>query len=233
MYLLDPIFSLVWDISDWFYEAYRIVDDWTGGFWHLADPLYYISSAFWNMLAPISAVNDWIYNVTQEIASIVDIDDIWFTFKQWFDWAEWAWEWISDAWYYVTDIVGSWWSATSLTVLAWIDQVRDYADQLVAGVMEVVDNLQAAWDTLAGWIPTIEEIITWWGSWTGQVLSVVNTWWTGALLEVQDLINTGFFTRADLWAGWTDLRDQVVEFFTDPLEVLWTKFADWFLGPEV
>jgi len=64
------------------------------------------------------------------------------------------------------------------------------------------------------------------------VLSFVNTWWSGAVLQVQGLINTAFLERDSWWAGWQDWRDQVAEFFTNPLEFLLNRFTDWFLGPE-
>ena len=46
------------------------------------------------------------------------------------------------------------------------------------------------------------------------------------------LINSAFTERETFWSGWSDFRDQVSLFFSDPLGWLEAKFTDWFLGAE-
>ena len=70
-------------------------------------------------------------------------------------------------------------------------------------------------------IPDITEIQAWFTDWTGNVTSVINTWWTSTMWEVQELINSAFIVRESLWSGWQDLRDKVTEFFTDPEDWLY------------
>jgi len=119
-----------------------------------------------------------------------------------------------------------------LTVIGWIVEAKGYAASLVAGVSGWLTNLQAAWDEFKGLIPTIDEVISWWGNWAGSVLATIDTWWDSTVLEVQGFIDSAFTEREPFWAGWQDWRDKVIEFFTDPLEWLLEKFTDWFLGPE-
>lgn len=232
MHFLDTIFSLVWDISDWFYNLYLNVPDWPIIRDWIKTPLLFISNRFWDLLTPIAHFNDWVHDVNNKVKSILSSVDIISLLRTWLTYAENAWNWVVNSWTNVRDIVDTWWSSASLTVQAWIEDA-------VSGVQTLVDqaniwlaNLQAAWDDLKGRIPTLDEVVSWWTNWTGQVLAFVNTWWTGALLEVQGLINSAFVERASWWAGWSDFRDQVVTFFTDPVEFIWERATNWFLGPE-
>uniref|UniRef100_A0A6M3XWG6 Uncharacterized protein n=1 Tax=viral metagenome TaxID=1070528 RepID=A0A6M3XWG6_9ZZZZ len=230
---VDDIFSLIWDISEWFYDCYIEANTWVYPFRYVATPFYYLYRSFWNLLTPIAQFSDWVYDVQQKVTGILSFADIWTEFSKWFKWAEWAWSWVLDASLIINYYISNWWSSASLTVQSWISEARTYAESLVAGAMVIVTNLQAAWDAFKGKIPSIDAVVAWWGNWSGELLSVINTWWTGALLEVQVLINSAFTVRESLWSGWQDWRDQVIDFFTDPVEFLWAKFTDWFLGPEV
>ena len=52
------------------------------------------------------------------------------------------------------------------------------------------------------------------------------------MVDVESLINSAFTERERYWSGWQDMRDKVIEFFANPFDYLWSRFADWFLGPE-
>lgn len=233
MWLIDQIFSLVWDISGWFYEAFQEVKDWTWPLHYLAPPLYYIHRAFFDLLTPIAQLGDWADNVTTEIGRILSLGEITLYLEYWLDRAEWSWQWITDAWYHVTDLVDTWWSSTQLTVRAWIDEATTTLQLLINDLSTSFQLLNKAWDDFKGMIPTIDQVIYWWNNWTGNVLTLVDTWWTSTMGEVEGLIDSAFAERESWWAGWSDFRSSVAEFFGDPLEYLWTRFTDWFLGPEV
>jgi len=184
------------------------------------------------LLTPITNLGDWIADVTTKVGRILSIGEIHLYFMYWFDRAEWAWEWITSAWFYVTDIMSEWWSETQLTVWIWIEEAVSGVRTLVDQANTWLASLQAAWDDFRGRIPTLDEVVYWWHNWTGHVNAVLTTWWTGKILEVQDLIDTAFRERESWWAGWQEFGETVGEFFSDPLEYLLTRFTDWFLGPE-
>ena len=115
----------------------------------------------------------------------------------------------------------------------WIDIAVQFPLDLISQVEAGLVTIRTEWDSFTGQLPAIDAVISWWGNWTGNVLTAVNSWWSARLLDVQGLINSAFVVREDLWTGWQDMRDQVVEFFTDPLGFLEGRLADWFLGPEV
>ncbi len=213
------------DVSNFFYQLYLdcFYVGWpleVIGYW-----FYYLSDTFSRLAWNFYDFSSWVTDVQVRVSEILDTWDIWTSFQWWFEAAENAWNWVSSAawniWYEVED----WWGTTQYTVQGWIDEARWYAYDLVAGVNTWLAELQSAWDDFKGRIPTIDQVIYWWSNWTGNVSSVINTWWTATMVEVQDLINSAFIIRSDFWAGWQDWRDKVTEFFTDPEDWLY-KSAD-------
>lgn len=232
MLFIDTIFSYVWDVSDYFWNAYQETKDWVWPFNLLQYPLYSLYGAFWHLGTPIAQLGAWCDDVASKIAKVLSQADILSLVGKWLTYAEDAWNWVKNAATNVSGIIGTWWGTTSLTVKAWIAAANEYTRSLIASVTASVVTLQASWDSFKGKIPSIDQVITWWGNFTGNILLVVNTWWSGALKDVQALIDSAFTTREGLWAGWQDWRDRVAEFFMNPVEFVWAKFTDWFLGPE-
>jgi len=232
MRFLDDIFSLVWDISDWFYEAYLTVNDWVYPFNLIAPVFYRLSIYFYNMLTPIAHLSDWVDDINQSIASLPSMDNIWSTFKDWFNWAEWSWQWIEDAWLIIPGIIDDWWSSTSQTVQTWIDESSQYFTSLVNTLQVKVSQVESSISELMGRLPELDELVSWWSNWTVNLRVTIDTWWTTTMVEVQGLINTAFIDRESWWTGWIDVKNEVIEFITNPMDFLLDRFTDWFLGPE-
>lgn len=121
-----------------------------------------------------------------------------------------VWAWFSNWWGAVRSVIDTWWSGVFYQVQSWIS----VATQGLAGML-------ATWsDFVTNTLPTLFDI------------SYAEDWYRSKLAGVGDLISSAFTERADLWRGWTDFRQSVSDFFTDPIEWLWTRFTDWFLGKE-
>lgn len=209
------------DASDFFYEIYREVMDWVYPFWLVADFFYELSWLFWRLAQDFYDFNELLDSWAIKIGQILSYANIWSYFEWWFDRAEWAWSWVADAFSNVWDIADSWWSSTQDTVLAWIEEVKSYAESLVDEVNAWLAYLDSWVVEFRNRLPRIDEIDSWWRNWTGEVLSVVDTWWTSTMGEVQGLIDSAFIVREPFWAGWQDFRDQVAEFFSDPEDWLY------------
>lgn len=232
MRFIDDIFSFVWDISYLFYDAYLEVKGWSAPFSYLKTPLYTLYRVFWDLTTPIAQFGDWCDDVTNKVAQVLSITDIRLALDKWLDYAEDAWDWVLSSTTIINGLINTWWSTASQTVQVWVNDAKAYAQSLVATVSTALASLQVAWDSFKAKIPSIDAILSWWSNWTGNVLTAVNSWWSERLLDVQGLINSAFTTRESLWAGWQELRQQVLTFFQDPLEFIWARFTDWFLGPE-
>ena len=232
MSFFDDIFSLVWDISELFHEAYLEVDSWYSPFNYLATPLYWIYRRTGSLLTPISQVSDWAYDINQSIASLPSMGTIWSTFKDWFNWAEWSWQWVQDSWLIIPGMIDDWWNSTMVEVQGWIDESSQYFTGIVNTLLAKVSQVELSISELLGRLPVLDELVSWWDNWQGNVHTYIDTWWTSTMGEVQGLINTAFIDRESWWTGWIDVKNEVIEFITNPLDFLLDRFTDWFLGPE-
>ncbi len=204
-----------------FYLLYVETFAWVWPFNLLATWFYNLNIAFNRLAWNFYDFSLWVYDVTDKVRDKLDFGDIWSYLDYWLNRAAWSWEWILGAWDNIGDIVDAWWTNTRLEVQAWIDDAKRYADALLANVNNLLTTLESAWDDFKGRIPTIDEVIAWWRNWPGYLLAIVNNWWTGALTEVQSLINSAFTEREPFWAGWQEWREKVTEFFTDPEDWLY------------
>jgi len=225
MWFMNSIISRLNEISGFFYSIYLEVLGWIPPFWYAAGFFYSLHSTFVGLSWAFYSFNQWVSDVAAKVAGILSYTNIYSYFQSYFTAALNAWNWVINAFNNIWSIVDNWWSSAQYIVLAWIDDAKSYAASLVAGVNSWLVTLQGAWDSFKGRIPTIDELIYWWSNWTGYVLSAIDTWWTGTVLEVQNLLDSAFLEREPFWAGWQDWRDKVTEFFSDPEDWLY-KAAD-------
>lgn len=233
MRFLDWIIEELEDIADFFYDAYQEVKDWVYPFYYLKYPLYGIYGRFRWLADWFEDFNDWADDVAYEISHMITSWDIFTLLETWLDWAEDAWYWVRYAFKNVTDIVTDWWTGI-------LPYVLDYIDSAVGGLADLATIWDNFWTvTWPEWISSFDSLKAEWDNfWTVTFPTLVSfawltTWWTSTMGDVLDLIDSAFTLRESLWTGWQEIRDQVLEFFNDPLEWLQVRFTDWFLGPEV
>ena len=232
MYVIDKIFSFVWDLSDWFQSAYQEVSGWWWPFNYLQYPFYAIYWILEGMLAPIANFWEWAEDVATKIVAVWTSDGILGLIKWWFPWLYDIGEWFYNKWSWFLTAIGNWWDSTKTTVLGWIDIAKEWALELIDAIgkdlAKLGEDIQWFFDNLM----TFDEIIQWWKDWLGRVAAALIRWGFVTLLDVSGLIDTAFLEREGFWGGWQDLRENITNFFIDPLETLLTLFTDWFLGPE-
>jgi len=212
-------------VSGWFYGVYLIVIDWPWPFWYAAEAFYWLSTYFNGLAWNFYDFSIWVDDIANKIVTILSFANIYDYFKDFFDAAINAWAWVVDSFWNVWDVVDIWWTSTSTTVLDWIDATKDWARLWIDYLQDQIVALTAQINDLVSLIPDMTEILAWFSNWTGNVVSAIDSWWTGALSQVQSLINSAFIEREPFWAGWQDWRDKVTEFFTDPEDWLY-KAAD-------
>ncbi len=230
MRITDPIFSLVWDISDFFWVAYREVRDWIWPFNLLATPLRAISDAFWALLTPIAALGEWTINVDISLSRMLT----------WSDLTDWMFDlmlallpiitWINNATSNVQSIVNNWWSGTSWTVRSWIDSAVAGFQALINQVAANLATLQSTWDnfwtlTWPAMIADLGDLRSSWTNFLTVTLPGLASW-----SEIQSVVNSTLTSwlpfRDDLAAMWP----AIALFFTNPLDYLAARLETWFWG---
>jgi len=203
-------------LTGYFYDAYREILDLPYPFWYAAWPFYLVSETCSQIAWQFYYFSDWVYYVENRVRNILTWEGIWYTIlhqvPNLLEIRDWFYSW----WGYVHGVVTAWWASTQDTVQSWIDIAVSRVERQVEVLERFTLNLESQWYNFAYKIPLLDMVVSWWFNWTGNVLSTVNTWWAGALLDVQGLIDSAFTVRESMWAGWQDMRNQVVEFFADP-----------------
>jgi len=232
MSFINSIFSIVWEISDWFLEAYLTVSGWWSPFSLLAEPLLAIHYLLKDLLPGITSFNEWAGGVFDALKGILSWDNIRSLILGWIPDLETIGEWFSSIRQNVTSIINDWWSATRSVVTGWIDIATEGLSALMVAWSDFWSStwpewtnsliaLKAAWDSF--WTDTYPNLVS---------SSGLTTWWVSRVRDVQGLIDVSFTLRESWWLGWQDWRESVAEFFSDPVEFVWQKFTVWFLGPE-
>lgn len=218
MRFIDTIFSLVWDISDFFYDAFLEVKGWGWPLYLLQHPLWGLQRVFWDLLTPIAELGDWADDVAAKVSNILGKTDILLLLSTWLTYAENAWSWVQIAGEIIAYYINTWWKTALATVQGLINTAAAAVSTLIDNVAQGLSSLQTTWDNF--WTMT-------WPEWTRKLDSVTIAWnnfWTityPTLLTKTDadaLMNTKVKEAEPGWAGWSDFREKVVLFLTDPLD---------------
>lgn len=180
-------------------------------------PLDKLGDIFNNLSDWTSMVAGYLYDLTDWYEDILDTLQntlSWSAIKGfirgWLPYLEDTIDWWHSWTYYVGQKIDEWWSPV------WSD-IQGY----IAIATQGFDDLRIAWDEF--WNTTFPNLVSF--EWLG-------IWWDRKVIEFQELIDSRFKDLEPFWAGWQDVRNNVIEFFNDPLEWLWLRFTDWFLGKE-
>ena len=230
MSFIDNIFNLVWGICWYFYNAYVEVKDWVWPFSYLQYLFYYLHDAFYDLSYAILDFGDWVDDVWSKVQNILTSEGVLGLLKWWFPWLENVGLWFTDRWKWFTTSVGNWWETIKPTVLGWIELAKQLAKDLVANVQKELSQVHTSWDNF--WTLT-------WPQWMYQFNGLAIAWdnfWTITFptlissKDANDLMDTKIKEAEPGWLGWTDFKDKVVLFFTDPLSWLVDRLEDWFWG---
>ncbi|KKN28991.1 hypothetical protein LCGC14_0848570 [marine sediment metagenome] len=229
---LDLIVGWLVSVSDFFYEAYLEVNSWVWPFRGLAFPLHLIYRAFFYVAHYFGVFAEYMVMVATRIVQIFSLEQITAYLQNVIDAAFNAWDWISNAFGNVWNIIDDWWTAATLTVQGWIEIAT-----------EGFTNLKVLWDEF--WVIT-------WPRWTATLAALgsqigdfftntlpdllsylkLENWWNGKLFAIDGLIGSKIVEWFPFYDNLVEIWNDIVEFFSDPGEFLLSRLADWFLGPE-
>jgi len=221
MYAIDRIATYTGYVADFFYEVYLEVLGWVWPFYKAADFFYEL--CYWTNKVKwrFEDFSEDMDDIVNQLGDILSWSNIRSLIRSWLPDIDDLIDWWDRWWVWVGEEIDEWWYSTRTTVQGWID----IGDQWLKGLIDDAEawlvDLQAAWDNFR--TITLPDLLD---------LSGLITWWNTTVSDVQALIDSAFTARESFWSGWLDVKDSVIEFFNDPLEWLWQRFLDWFLGKE-
>jgi hypothetical protein len=232
MGFMSSIINALNSVGSWFYQIYQEVYGWVYPFWLAAGLFYQLSNLFSTLAWRFYDFSDWVSDVQSKIGNFLSWSTIWSYILSYVpnlvSIRDWFYSWYTN----VTGAVTSWWSSMQWTVRGWIDAAVQGLGTMAAAWNNFWNNL---WPQLTADFNSLRS--DWGNFWRITVPDLVNfswleTWWQDRTRDIDGLISSGFSTRASLWEGWDIMRDKVVSFFADPVEYIWGRFTEWFLGPE-
>lgn len=224
---LNSIFALVWDIGEFFGDAYEEVKDWIFPFYYLQYPLFSLYMAFVNLRDQVSYFGDWARN----LQSVIEVLPTKLIIESWFgnifEAALSAWEWVTDSPRQIQYIIEDWWSGASMGVVDMVNSILKDAGDITTAWS---DFWTVTWPDL---VRRFESLLAGWTDFTTGTLpdlvtkGVLQDWGNGVFGTVQSLINSAFMSRSGMWLGWIDIKDRVFEFFSDPWAWLYDRLDDF------
>lgn len=228
MWFLNSIVSLLWTVSQYFFHIYTTIHNWPYPFYFISYPFYSLGSVFASLYTYFGYFNNWVDYVASKVTQILTITQITSYFQGWINYATTAYYWVRNAPSNVLVFTNTWWSTTQYTVLAWIDDVRQWTSVQIYNLTIQLTNLQVAVNSLLTQLPTLNEVIAWFSDWWAKILSPLTSWWNERLLDINALLNSRmkeWFPFYDDLAGlWNDIK----LFFTDPLQWLYDRLDEFF-----
>lgn len=218
MWFMDVIIAALSSILQWLYDAaYYCWDSWyvPNG---VGDAFWWIRSNLIDIGFKLVAFNEWLDNATAWIARILSYDNIYSHFKGYFNAAQDAWAWVWDAVSNVWSIVDDWWSGVWADVQSWVNSAIDIAGDVIDSIYGWVNDIKDTIYDLIDKIPSINEIISWFGRRWDEMFAQLRDWGFLPKEDISDLINTRLkdWSISDAvgdmiynflrWAAWPFLR---------------------------
>lgn len=204
-------------MREWFLWATQVLVDAALTCYGFVWPFSYIGGVFNALSSFTSGVAGELWSLANQWTSMVDVINKILAEINFLGYVKALWNqitavvsWFANWTSNVQAVIGAWWASASSGVQA-----------LINAAIAPFAAVKVAWDNF------------WVNLYPGLLRSVdLAAWWNSRLLDVQGLISSAIAAAAPFWAGWQEIRATVLEFFADPIEWLWGKFTDWFLGPE-
>lgn len=228
MWFINNIVSYCNSISDFFYSIYQTVQSWVYPFYYAAGFFYSLCTLFNDMAWAFYYFGQWAFNVASQITYILS----WSTIQSYILWwlpnlqdiSNWFYSW----WSNVTSAITSWWSSTQYTVQGWIDIASSWLQSQINTLNSLVASLQSQISYLLDQLPSINEIISWFTDWWGNVLAAVIAWGALTATEISTLIDSKIKEWSPLLEGWLDWKDALIEFIQDPEQWFYDRLEEVF-----
>jgi len=225
---------IIYDIRRIVQYLYQVFADMALWCWAHDPPFGSIGSFFAEIYDHLTDLHYGLYLFAEEYESLWDAivgilteSDIFSLLQTWLNYAEVAWNWVTNAFDNVTGIIWEWWPIA-------LDYVMTYVDNAVGEINTLIAGWNDFWTTTwPQWVSLFDDLKALWGNFWVNILpnlvsfSWLTTWWNSKLLDINALIDSWIQDLLPFLEGWQEIRDQVFEFFNDPWGWLYNRFDDF------
>ena len=194
------------DAADWFHEAYYEVKDWVWPFDQLKYPLYGLYGVFLWLTDGFYEFYQWLDWAADQIDEILSWTNVRSLIRSWLDGIEAALSWFLSWTTWVGQYITDWWSGILPYILTYIDNA-----------VEGLEDFAATWSNF--WTNIFPTLVSF--NW-------LDTWWQSRLLEIDALVGSWLASFQPFWEGWQEIREEVNNFFADPLQWAYDKLDEFF-----
>ena len=192
--------------EEFFYDAYLEVKDWVYPFNSLRYPLYGLYGVFLWLVEGFYEFYQWLDWAADQIDEILSWSNIRSLIRGWLDGIEAALSWFLNWTTWVGQYITDWWSGILPYILTYIDNA-----------VEGLEDFAATWSNF--WTNIFPSLVSF--NW-------LDTWWQSRLLEIDALIGSWLASFSPFWEGWQEVRNEVVDFFADPLQWVYSRLDEFF-----
>jgi len=250
MWFTDPIFSLVYDIADFFWYLYYESRDIPLVGSVISGIFLDIYFAIQNLLTPIANLGEWLDSLWLAIQTKVDETTFnSFVMNVAIDRFLIQYFWGNRVAIFL-EIIGDWWDSIDITIpdiwadiTAWTTtQLNNLSNTFNTLIIDVkswtTSQVNSARDfliTLLGnlehWtrtqVNTLQATLTTLIDWTNLTVWIAN-WWDDKLLDIEAMLNTRLLLWFPFYDELASLWSSIREFFVDPEQYVYDKLDNWF-----
>jgi len=205
--------GIISDIRGIVRDLYQLAGEMALWCWDNDPPFGWFGDRFLDIYDFLTDLHYVLYQLQRDYNDLWDMvldtltqSDIFQMLQTWLNYAEDAWNWILNSVLYIGSIVEDWWLEKRAIVEGWIAIATE-------GLAEIID----LWDTF--WEDIYPNLISF--DW-------LSIWWNSRLLDIDSLISSWFVSFAPFWEGWIEVREEVTNFFSDPLQWFYNKLDEFF-----
>jgi len=191
---------------EFFYDAYQVAKDWVYPFSLLRYPLYGLNGVFLWLTDGFYEFYQWLEWAADQIDEILSWTNVRGLIRGWLDGIEAALSWFLSWTTWVGQYIADWWSGILPYILTYIDNA-----------VEGLEDFAATWSNF--WTNIFPTLVSF--NW-------LDTWWQSRLLEIDALVGSWLASFQPFWEGWQEIREEVNNFFADPLQWAYDKLDEFF-----
>jgi hypothetical protein len=217
----EAILTGIFTVAGLFGNIADRVSGWITPFNWLASPFTWIHDRIFSLAVSVGKFFAWVRGVADVIGGLQGWDDIWQLIISNLPWLENIGEWFQSWYQHIADVFQDLWRSVTPMIKGWISTAVQSLEAIGEAWGNFWDNL---WPQLTGWV---DELRAGWDHFIKVTLPSLPGWG-----DIGDFIDSRIDQLSGFWEGWQEIREQVFDFFSNPIEYLWERFIDWFLGPE-